>query len=69
MLTPAKGSAVKITGVISSVHVDDDGVNHWVVTASEIYFLRDLLLGSRPVVPGTGETIIFNRNVCFLTSL
>jgi len=69
MLTPTKRSAVKITGVIFSIHVDDDGANHWVVTAGEIYFLRDLLLDSRPVVPGTGETIIVNHNVCFLTSL
>ena len=41
MLTPTKRSAVKITGVIFSIHVDDDGANHWVVTAGEIYFLRD----------------------------
>lgn len=58
MLTPTKGSVVKITGIISSVHGDSDGVNHWVVMASEIYFLRDQLSVSKPAAPGTGEATL-----------
>jgi len=60
MLTPTKGSVVKITGVISSVHADEDGVNHWVVTASEIYFIKDSLSTSKPAVPGTGRVLFVN---------
>lgn len=60
MLTPARGTVVKITGVISSVHPDADRVNHWVVTASEIYFLKDALSATKPAVPGTGETKSLN---------
>ena len=65
MLTPVKGSVVKITGVISSVHADDDGVNHWVVTASEIYFLKDSLSTSKPAIPGTGKTTLSTETSIF----
>lgn len=64
MLTPSKGSAVKITGVISSVHPDADGVNHWVVTASEIFFLKESVSPSKPAVPGTGGTFFRDRGFC-----
>lgn len=67
VLTPIKGSVVKITGTISSVHIDEDGVNHWIVTASEIYFLKDSLPISKPAVPGTGEAIFADHRVQFLT--
>jgi hypothetical protein len=54
MLTPSKGSAVKVTGRITSAYPDSHGVNHWVVSASEIFFLKDSP-PSKPVVPGTGK--------------
>ena len=60
-LTPSRGSAVKITGVITSVHPDGDGVNHWVVIASEIFFLKDSL--SKPAVPGTGEFFPYSHSI------
>ena len=66
MLTPARGTVVKITGVISSVHPDEDRVNHWVVTASEIYFLKDT--PAKPAVPGTGEMMPARKNHHPLTS-
>ena len=55
MLTPTKGNVVKITGFIASVHSDEDNVNHWVVIASEIYFIKETPQASKPAVPGTGE--------------
>ena len=55
MLTPTKGNVVKITGFMSSVHSDEDNVNHWVVIASEIYFMKETPQASKPAVPGTGE--------------
>ena len=55
MLTPTKGNIVKITGFISSVHSDEDKVNHWVVIASEIYFIKESPQPSKPAAPGTGE--------------
>lgn len=65
MLTPTKGSFVKITGIVSSVSSDNDGVNHWVVTASEIFFLRDSLPVSKPTAPGTGEISFPNSSLSF----
>ena len=55
VLTPAKGNIVKITGFVSSVHSDEDKVNHWVVLASEIYFIKESPQASKPAIPGTGE--------------
>ena len=55
VLTPAKGNIVKITGFISSIHSDEDKVNHWVVLASEIYFIKESPQASKPAIPGTGE--------------
>ena len=55
MFTPTKGTMVKITGILSSVHADPDRVNHWVVVTSEIYFLKDSLSATKPAVPGTGK--------------
>ena len=55
MLTPSKGNVIKITGIISSVHPDSEGINHWVVTASEIFFLKDCLSPTKPAVLGTGK--------------
>ena len=66
ILTPSKGSTVKITGVISSVHPDDDGVNHWVVIASEIFFLKDPS-PSKPTIPGTGKYVSCNYSICLTT--
>lgn len=65
MLTPSKGSAVKITGVISSVHPDADGVNHWVVTASEIFFLKESVSPSKPAIPGTGGVFFHGHSLHF----
>lgn len=65
MLTPTKGSIVKVTGVITSVYVDDDGVNHWMVTASEIYFLKDPFPASKPTAPGTGKSILYMTTCTF----
>ena len=58
ILTPSKGSTVKITGVITSAHPDTDGVNHWVVTANEIFFLKDSLSPPKPAAPGTGTVFL-----------
>ena len=57
VLTPSKGSTAKVTGVITSVYPDSNGVNHWVVSASEIFFLKDTPSPSKPVVPGTGKVL------------
>ena len=67
MLIPTKGSVVKITGIISSVHPDSDNVNHWVVMASEIYFLKETIPISKPTVPGTGEPTPASLSHHFLT--
>jgi len=67
ILIPTRGSVVKITGVISSVHPDSDNVNHWVVTASEIYFLKETVSISKPTIPGTGETTLTSLSHCSLT--
>ena len=58
-LTPSKGAVVKITGTISSVHPDDNGVNHWVISASKIFFIKDMLSVTKPTAPGTGKTLLY----------
>ena len=57
-LTPGRGATVKITGTLSSVHPDQDKVNHWVVTVSEIFFVKDAPSVVKPTAPGTGETVL-----------
>ena len=56
MLTLTKGSMVKVTGTISTVHSNKNKLNCWIVTASEIYFIKESSQAFKPTVPGINES-------------